>query len=69
MWSSRGRLRLTHSATIIRVKLTAVNTDVMMPIISTTANPRIGPEPKYHISEAAITLVMLASKMAVEAYL
>ena len=44
--STRGRLRLTHSATSIRVKLTAVNTEVTMPIISTTAKPRIGPEPK-----------------------
>ena len=44
--SSRGRALRSHSATIIRVTLTAVNTDVTMPIISTTAKPRIGPEPK-----------------------
>jgi hypothetical protein len=60
---------LTHSETIIRVKFTAVNTEVMMPISSTTANPRIGPEPKYIISAAAMVLVMLASKIAVEASL
>ena len=30
----------------MRVTLTAVNTEVTMPIISTTAKPRIGPEPK-----------------------
>ena len=47
-----GRLRRTQSATSIRVKLTAVNTEVTMPIISTTAKPRIGPEPKYNISTA-----------------
>ena len=29
----------------MRVKFTAVNTDVTMPIISTTAKPRIGPDP------------------------
>ena len=69
MWSSRGRLWRTQSATSIRVKFTAVNTEVMIPIISTTAKPRIGPEPKYHISAAAMTLVMLASKMAVDASL
>ena len=48
----------------MRVKLTAVKTDVTMPIIRTTAKPRTGPEPKYHIKTAAMTLVMFASKMA-----
>ena len=52
-----------------RVKFTAVKTEVMIPISSTIAKPRIGPEPKYHISAAAMTLVILASKMAVEASL
>ncbi|MND07933.1 hypothetical protein D3C83_302430 [compost metagenome] len=51
----------------MRVKLTAVNTDVTMPMRSTTAKPRIGPEPKYIISAAAMVLVMLASKIAVDA--
>ncbi len=46
MCSSLGRARRTQSATSMRVTLTAVNTEVMMPISSTTAKPRIGPEPK-----------------------
>ena len=53
----------------MRVKLTAVNTEVTMPIISTTAKPRTGPEPNRYIIVAAMTLVMLASKIAVEASL
>ena len=46
MCISLGRARRTHKATIIGVRFTAVNTDVMMPISSTSAKPRIGPEPK-----------------------
>ena len=49
----------------MRVTFTAVKTDVTIPIIRTTAKPRIGPEPKKYIRTAAITLVMLASKIAV----
>ena len=41
-----GGARRIHSATSMRVKLTAVNTEVTMPISSTTAKPRTGPEPK-----------------------
>ena len=44
--------------------VTAVKTEVQMPITSTTAKPFTGPEPKKNISAAAMTLVMLASKMA-----
>ena len=44
--STVGRRRRSHSDTNMRVTVTAVNTEVAMPIISTTAKPRIGPEPK-----------------------
>lgn len=43
--SSFGRLR-SQMETNIRVTVTAVKTEVTMPIISTTAKPRTGPEPK-----------------------
>jgi hypothetical protein len=41
-----GRLRLTHSATIQRVKVKAVNTVVTIPTASVTAKPRTGPVPR-----------------------
>ena len=59
-----GRALRSHRATNMRVMVTAVNTDVTMPIVSTTAKPLIGPEPNTNISAAAMTLVMLASKIA-----
>ena len=40
-----GAWRGPRAATSMRVKLTAVNTEVTMPIISTTAKPRTGPDP------------------------
>ena len=59
-----ARLRRSQPATHIRVSVTAVNTEVTMPIISTTAKPRIGPVPNMNMITAAMTLVMLASKIA-----
>ena len=53
-----------QTATIIRVTVTAVKTEVMMPMTSTTAKPLTGPEPKENISTPAMTLVMFASKIA-----
>ena len=61
---SAGRLRRSQPATHMRVSVTAVNTEVTMPIISTTAKPLIGPVPNMNMITAAMTLVMLASKIA-----
>src|SRR3546814_4106906 len=61
--SSTGRLARSQRDTISRVTVTAVNTDVAMPIVRTTANPLIGPEPKMIMMTAAIRLVMLASQI------
>jgi hypothetical protein len=48
----------------MRVKVTAVNTEVAMPISSTTAKPLTGPEPNSeHDCTAAMALVTFASKM------
>ena len=44
-----------------RLGYTHLNTDVIRPITSTTANPRIGPEPNQNSSTPAIKLVMFAS--------
>ena len=45
-------MRFTQPATHMRVSVTAVKTDVTMPIIRTTAKPRMGPEPKIvHLFE------------------
>ena len=41
----RGRHQRTQSATRRRVKVKAVNTVVMIPMPSVTANPRTGPVP------------------------
>jgi len=48
----------------MRVTVTAVKTLVTIPMVSTTANPLIGPDPNQNISAAAMTLVTLASKIA-----
>ncbi len=45
----------------------AVNIDVASPIISVTAKPLIGPEPKINSSNAAMKVVMLASMIVVSA--
>ena len=50
-----------------RVKVTAVNTDVTMPMESVTANPLTGPEPNWNSRMAAIRVVMLASRMVLSA--
>ena len=53
---SAGRLRRSQPATHIRVSVTAVYTDVTMPIISTTAKPLTGPVPNMNMITAAITM-------------
>ena len=47
----------------MRVKVTAVNTEVAMPIRSTTAKPLIGPEPSSSMITPEMACVTLASKM------
>ena len=63
MLMSVGRFLRSHSATIIRVKTAAVNTDVAMPISSTTAKPYTGPEPSTSMMKPEIACVTFASKM------
>ena len=46
-----------------RDTITALNMEVMMPIHSTTAKPRIGPEPSINSAKPAIKVVMLESTM------
>ena len=51
-----------------RVPMIAVNIDVTMPIPSVVANPRIGPVPKTHNTQAAMSVVMLASAIVEKAF-
>ena len=55
-----GFSRRNHSATSIRVKVTAVNTLVTMPISSTTAKPFTGPEPSTSMMTPEIAWVTFA---------
>ena len=50
-----------------RVPTIAVNIDVIIPIASVTAKPAIGPVPTENKITAAIKVVMLASKMVLNA--
>ncbi len=58
-----GRLRRSHRTASRRVKVTAVNTLVAMPISSTMAKPLIGPEPSTSMMPPAMACVTFASKM------
>ena len=48
----------------MRVKMVALNIEVMRPSVSVVAKPRIGPEPKPNSSTPPINVVRLASTMA-----
>ena len=52
-----------------RVTVKAVKTEVMMPMESVTAKPRMGPEPSQNNINAAINVVMLASRIVPSARL
>ncbi len=58
-----GLARRSQPATSIRVKVTAVNTLVAMPISSTTAKPFTGPEPSTSMMTPEIACVTFASKI------
>ena len=61
---SLGRALRSHPATNMRVSVTPVKTEVMMPITSTTAKPFTGPEPKANSATPEMTLVRFASQIA-----
>jgi hypothetical protein len=50
-----------------RVPMIAVNIEVRIPSESVTANPLIGPVPNKNSTNAAISVVMLASAMVEKA--
>ena len=62
-------LRLTNTLKMDRVTKIAVNIDIKMPQKRTVAKPRIGPVPNCHKTRAAISVVMLASTIVVNARL
>jgi hypothetical protein len=56
------------SVSSARLPMSAVNIDVMMPSVSTTAKPRIGPVPKIHSTMPAMIVVTFESAMAENAF-
>ena len=58
-----GRLRLNHVAVIKRATITAVKTDITIPIAKVTAKPLTGPDPTKYRVTAAIKVVIFASKI------
>jgi hypothetical protein len=53
-----GALRRVQVSKIVRVTKTAVKIELMIPIVSTTANPLIGPVPNWNSTAAAISVVI-----------
>ena len=49
------------------MKVTAVNIEARMPMVSVTANPRTGPEPSQNRTNTAISVVTLELMMVISA--
>src|SRR5690606_22810464 len=63
------RIDLAHIATKSRVTVTAVKTEVKMPMLSVTAKPRTGPDPNQNMMIAATSVVSCESAMVTMARL